>query len=235
MDAAQRIFDLLDEIDDKLQSLTDKINDVLSWVPFFLQWAVDKFKDLWNAAMDKLGQLWDKIKEIVANLGQPWRLNDAKDQWAQLGGPVSAKAVEFSRSQSDVDYEWKGRAADRYALALTDQQKALTSVRDKLTSVVAPALGDIANALYLFFGAVAVALAALVVAIVAATAETGSIVGLPAVPVTIAGAVVIALGAIGGACNNLLGSARSANTTFLNLRNADGDFGPRNWPPAVVS
>jgi hypothetical protein len=234
MDAAQRIYDLLDQIDDKLQSLTNKINDVLSWVPFFLQWAVDKFKDLWNAAMGKLGEFWDKVKQVVADLGQPWRLNDTKDQWARVGGPVSARAVEFSRSQSNVDYEWQGRAADRYALALSDQQKALTSVRDKLTAVVAPALGDIANALFVFFAAVAIALVALVAAIIAATAETGSIIGLPAVPVTIAAAVVIAVGAIAVACNNLLGSARSANTTFLNLRNADGDFGPSNWPPAVV-
>ena len=233
-EAVQRILDLLDDVESKMQSLTDKINDILSWVPWGLGWVVDKFMDLWDKVLEKLGEFWDKVAEFVSNIGQPWDLNAAKDEWIGVGGPVAARAVEASRSQSTVDFEWKGRAADRYAMALPEQQRAITGVRDKLTSVVGPALGDIATALYVFFAAVAGALVILVAAIVTATGEAVSILGLPAVPPTVIAAIAAALVAIGAAINNLLGAARDANTTFLDLQNARSDFGAQNWPPAVV-
>lgn len=233
-EAVDRIFQLLDEVEQKVDSLTGKINSILSWVPWGLGWAVDKFMDLWSGAMSKLGEFWAKVKEIVSNIGAPWDLNSAKDDWASIGGPVSALAVQSSRPQSQVDAEWTGKAADRYALALTEQQKALTGVRDKLTAVISPALGDIANALYLFFGAVAAAILILIAGVVFATGEAVSILGLIAVPPTVITAVVACVAALGLATLNLLGSARSANTVFVNLRNNQGDFGAGNWPPAVV-
>lgn len=233
-EAVDKIMDLLDEIDEKIQWVTDKVNDVLSWVPWGLGWVVDKFKDLWSKAMDKLGEFWDKIREIVAYIGAPWDIQATKNQWVEVGGPVASRAVEADRSQSAVDAEWKGRAADRYALSLGPQGKALTAVQGKLTSQIVPALDSLATALYIFYGLVAGALIALVIAIVTAGGEAVSIIGLPAVPATILVAAGAAIVAIGGGVLQLRGAASGANTTFLQVVNETGDFGAENWPSAVI-
>ena len=233
-DLVQRINDLIEKVKGKLDDLLGKVNDFLSWVPWGLGWVVDKFKDLWNKAMDKMGEFWAKVQEIVSNLGAPWDLNATKDQWIQVGGPVAARATESDRSQSTVDAEWKGKAADRYALSLGPQGKALAAVQSKLTSQIGPALGSIASALYIFYGVVIGALVVLVAAIIAAGGETVSIIGLPAVPAKILGAAIAALVTIGGAVLNLRGAASGANTTFLQVANETGDFGAENWPSAVI-
>lgn len=233
-EAVDRIMDLLDEVDEKVQSLTDKVNDILSWVPWGLGWVVDKFKDLWNTALDKLGEFWDKVKEFVSYIGAPWDLDAAKDTWIELGGPVAARAGEADRSQSAVDGEWKGKAADRYAMSLGPQGKALSAVQSKLTSVIAPAIGTVAGALYLFYAAVAVAIGAMVVGIVTATGEAVSILGLPAVPPTVIAAIGVAILALGTAVMNLRGAAAGANTEFLKVANETGDFGADGWPKAVI-
>ncbi len=170
MDTVERICDLLDEVEEKIEDLRGKMNDILSWVPWGLGWVVDKFMELWDKAMAKLGEFWDKMGEILSNVGAPWDLNGAKEEWGDVGGPVAERASEATRGQSAVDFAWKGRAADRYAMALGEQRNALAAVRDKLTAVVGPALGDVATALYTFFLSIIVAIGLLIVGIVAAIA-----------------------------------------------------------------
>ncbi len=233
-ETVERINQLLQEVDEKIESLRNKVNGILDWVPWGLGWVVDKFMSLWDKAMDKLGEFWDKVQEFVSNIGAPWDLDDAKESWIQAGGPVAARATEADRSQSAVDTEWKGQAADRYALSLAGQQKALTAVQSKLTSVMGPALGKVSSALYIFYGAVIVAIVALVAGIVFATGEAVSILGLPAVPPTVITAIVVAIGAISAAILNLRGQASDANTEFLKVANETGDFGAQNWPQAVI-
>jgi hypothetical protein len=233
-EAVDRIMELLDEVDEKVQSLTDKVNDILSWVPWGLGWVVDKFKDLWSAAMDKLGEFWDKVKEFVSYIGAPWDLSSAKEAWIELGGPVAARASEADRSQSAVDSEWKGKAADRYAMSLGPQGKALAAVQSKLTSVIGPGLSAISIALYAFYAAVVIAIGAMVLGIVTATGEAVSVLGLPAVPPTVIAAVIAAIAALGTATVVLRGVAAGANTDFLKVANETGDFGTDNWPKAVI-
>lgn len=233
-ESVDRIMDLLDEVDEKIQQVTEKVNDILSWVPWGLGWVVDRFRDLWDRAMAKLGEFWDKIREIVSYIGAPWELQAARDRWIEVGGPVAARAVGADRSQSAVDAEWKGRAADRYALSLGPQGKALAAVQSKLTAQIGPALDSVATALYVFYGLVIGALVALVLAIVTASGEAVSIIGLPAVPATILVAVGGAIVAIGTGVVTLRGAASGANTTFLQVVNETGDFGADNWPSAVL-
>jgi hypothetical protein len=233
-EAVERIMDLLDEVDQKVQSLTDKVNSILSWVPWGLGWVVDKFMDLWNVAMDKLGEFWDKVKEFISYIGAPWDLSSTKDQWIELGGTVAARASEADRSQSAVDTEWKGKAADRYALALAAQGKALAAVQSKLTSAIGPALSSVSIALYAFYAAVVIAIGAMILGIVTATGEAVSVLGLPAVPPTVIAAVIAAIVALGTATVVLRGVAAGANTDFLTVANETGDFGTDNWPKAVI-
>lgn len=233
-ETVQRIYDLLDQVDEKIESLRNKINDILRWVPWGLGWVVDKFMDLWGAAMDKLGQFWEQVREFVSNIGAPWDLDAAKEQWISAGGPVAARASEADRSQSAVDTEWKGQAADRYAFSLAGQSKALTAVQSKLTSVMGPALGKVSSALYIFYFAVAGAIAGVVTAVVVATGEAVTILGLPLVPPTVLTAIVAALGLMGAAVANLRAAASDANTEFLKVASETGDFGAQNWPNAAV-
>ncbi|WP_435743640.1 hypothetical protein [Nocardioides sp. SYSU DS0663] len=206
----------------------------VDWVPWGLGWAVDKFMALWDVAMEKMGQFWDKVGEFVSYIGAPWDLNAAADDWVGVGGPVAARATEADRSQSEVDYQWKGRAADRYAFALSAQQKALTAVQSKLTAPMGPALSSLATALYIFFGAVIAAIAILVVAIVTATGEAISILGLPAVPPTVLTGAAAAIAAISAAILNLRGAASSAQDVFSQVASETGDFGAQGWPAAVI-
>lgn len=233
-EAVERINQLLQAVDEKIESLRNKVTGILSWVPWGLGWVVDRFMDLWNTAMDKLGEFWGKVREFTSNIGAPWDLDSAKDQWIGVGGPVAARASEADRSQSAVDAEWKGQAADRYAFSLAAQNKALTAVQSKLTSVVGPALGKVASALYIFYGAVIAALLALIAGILLATGEAVSILGLPAVPPTVITAIIVAIGAISAALLNLRGQASDANTEFLKVANETGDFGERGWPQAAI-
>ena len=119
-------------------------------------------------------------------------------------------------------------------MSLGPQGKALAAVQSKLTSVIAPALGSVSGALYLFYGAVAVAVVAMIVGIVTATGEAVSILGLPAVPPTVIAAVATAILALGTAVMNLRGAAAGANTEFLKVSQETGDVGATDWPRAVT-
>lgn len=235
MDQVARIRELLDEVQEKLDWLVDKINGLLSHVPFYLEWAVNKFRDLWDWAIEKVGQFWDKVVEFVGYLGQPWDLNDARNRWIELGSPVAARASESDKSQSEVDSAWKGRAADKYANALTAQKLALASVQAKLANPMGPALGSLASALYIFFAVVIGVIVALIIAHGVATAEAVSILGLPAVPPTVATAYGAAIVALIGAIANLNNAASSSSTVFRQVAAETADYGTNNWPRAVIS
>ena len=233
-EAIDRINELLDEVTEKLDWVVGKINGLLSHVPGFLHWAVDKFMALWNIVLEKAKQFWDKVVEFVSYLGQPWDLNGAKDDWVSLGGPVAARASQADKSQSDVDFRWEGRAADRYANSLGAQNKALSGVQSKLANPMGPALSSLAGALYIFFGVVIGVIIALVVAHTVAGGEAVSILGLPAVPPTLITAYGVALVALIGAIANLNNAANNANTVFQTVAAEASDFGSGGWPQAVI-
>lgn len=234
MEAVERIRNLLDDIRDKFDWIVSKINSVLSHVPGFLQWAVDKFLALWDKVVEKAGEFWDKVVEFVSYLGQPWDLNAAKNEWLTLAAPVAARGSEADRSQSEVDASWKGQAADRYAFSLGAQQKALTGVQSKLANPIGPALGSLASALYIFFAVVIGALVTLFIAHTVAAGEAVSILGLPAVPPTLITAYGAAIVALIGAIANLNNAASNSNTVFLTVANETADFGVDGWPQAVI-
>lgn len=234
MDQVQRILELLDEVEEKFDSLVGKINSILSHVPFFLRWAADKFMELWDAVVEKWQQFWAKVGEFISYLGAPWDLDAAKDAWNTLGGPVAERGSEADRAQSEVDFEWTGRAADRYALSLGAQRSALTAVRDKLTSAIGPALGGLASAIYIFYGAVIAAVVVLAAGILTATGEAISVLGLPAVPPTVITAIVAAVAALSAAMLNLRSQASAAQSTFDGIAHQTSDFGAGDWPQAVI-
>lgn len=230
----QEIIALLAEVEQKVESLRNKINGILSWVPWGLGWAVDKFRELWDQAMDRLGEFWDMIAPIANGFGAPWVINDRLDEWVDIGANVSEQVTVATTGELDVDNRWTGVARDAYVDALGNQRTALQAIKSTFTDRIVGALGDVSSALWTFFVMLAIAIAAMIAGIVLATGEAVSILGLPAVPPTVILAVVTAIGTIGHGINNLRSACNSANSTFVLLSTERTATGPDNWPRAVI-
>ncbi len=230
----ERLHQLLDEVQDKVDRLVSKVNSILDWVPWGLGWAVDKFKKLWRAAMDKLDEFWGFIAPIMVVIGQPWDISSAQASWNTVGSDVSAEVVTATDGELSVDDNWTGSAAEAYKKALTNQRLALTAIKSTFTDKISPALAGVVSALYMFYVGVGVAIAVMIVGIVTATGEAVSILGLPAVPPTVLVAIVVAIGAITKTGFDLRGAAASAAATFEVLKGERTAFGHDNWPHATV-
>lgn len=230
----QEIIDLLEEVEQKVESLRDKINGILSWVPWGLGWAVDKFRELWDTAMDRLAEFWDLIAPVANGFGAPWVINDRLDEWVEIGARVSEQVTVATTGELDVDNRWTGVARDAYVDALANQKTALQAIKSTFTDKIVAALGDVSSALWTFFVMLAIAIAAMIAGIVLATGEAVSILGLPAVPPTVILAVVTAIGTIVHGINNLRSACSSANSTFVLLSTERTATGPDNWPRAVI-
>lgn len=231
----QKINELLQKVETKVNALVNKINGLLDKVPGWLDWAVDKFQKLWDKAVEKLGEFWDLIVKIVANLGVPWELNNAKDDWEKVGSKTStevATANEGTLQTDDAD-KWSGTAKDSYVKALADQKAALKGIKATFTDKIQPALDSAATAIYIFWGALVVAIGVMIIGIVTATGEAVSILGLPAVPPTVIVAVVACIGAIITGTLVLRGALSTASTTFNTLKGESGDY-PNNWPVSAI-
>jgi hypothetical protein len=230
----EKLRQLLTEVEQKIDHLVDNINGLLDWVPWGLGWAVDKFKDLWNKAMDKLGEFWDFIRPIMILIGRPWDISSAQTDWNTVGSNVSGEVVTATDGELSVDDNWTGTAAEQYKKALANQKAALTAIKTTFTDKIAPALAGMVSALYTFYVGVGVAIAALVIGILAATGEAVSILGLPAVPPTVLVAIVVAIGAILKTGFDLRSAAASANATLSTLKGEQTAFGHDNWPKATI-
>jgi hypothetical protein len=230
----EKLRQLLTEVEQKIDHLVDKVNGILDWVPWGLGWVVDRFKDLWNKAMDKLGEFWDFISPIMILIGRPWDISSAQTDWNTVGSDVSGEVVTATDGELSVDDNWTGTAADQYKKALANQKAALTAIKTTFTDKIAPALAGMVSALYTFYVGVGVAIAALVIGILAATGEAVSILGLPAVPPTVLIAIVVAIGAILKTGFDLRSAAASANATLSTLKGEQTAFGRDNWPKATI-
>ena len=230
----EKLRTLLQEVEQKIDSLVDKVNGILDWVPWGLGWVVDKFKSLWNKAMDKLGEFWDFISPIMVLIGRPWDISDAQSDWTKVGSDVSGEVVTATDGELSVDDNWTGTAAEQYKKALANQKAALMAIKTTFTDKIAPALAGMVSALYTFYVGVGVAIAAMIIGIVAATGEAVSILGLPAVPPTVLVAIVVAIGAIVKTGFDLRSAAASANATMMTLKGENTAFGHDNWPKATI-
>jgi hypothetical protein len=228
----EKINGFLDKVQGKLEELTDKVNGILSHVPFFLQWAVDKFMDLWNKMLDKLGEFWDWFTDKLAYCGDPFGLGDAGDRWnTDLGQPTKALADQIDgEHELLVDDNWTGTAASAYKEQVPDQEAALRSVGQSFATAVDSAMGSLKTGLITFWLAIGAALVALAVAIVLATAAAGTVIGLPAAPVAVIAGVIAFLVAAGTGLAALYLGTSSAADSFRNARQYATD-----WPEFAVS
>jgi hypothetical protein len=232
---ADEIRDLVDRFYRLVQELQDGINDALDWVPFFLNWIVDRIRDLWNDLMNKIKEFFDPLVEILSNLGSPTTVSSTADKWSStVGSPVSGRVALADLGSLSVEDNWKGSAADQYKQKVPLQKTALQNIKTQFTDGISGALKDVSSAIQVFFGIMIGAIGAFIVAIVGALAATGTIVGIPAgivIAITAAGVFGAAFYAAG---ENLKSSCRTAKTV-LDQKKAENTGYPNGaWPVATL-
>lgn len=224
----------IDKIASKTQQLQASINAGLRSLPSFMGWIADKVLEGWNWFLGKLDELWRWMGGVIDELGSPTSLSSTADRWSDdVGGPVSAEVQNADAGALLVDDTWTGVGADQYKQTLPMQKVALQDIKSTFTDGISTALGQVRTALYIFYAAIAVALAALVAGIVGALASSATVVGLPAAPFIAGAAAVAAAAACWGGSENLLSAAASANTLLRQKLNDNSGYRDGHWPPAA--
>lgn len=227
----EKIQALLDKVEAKIEEIRQKVNSILSKVPGFLQWAVDKFIDAWNKMLEKLGEFWDWFSDKLAKVGDPFGLYDTSESWHVKVGEPGKRLADSIDDEHEllVDDTWTGLAATSYKDQVPDQETALRSLGLTFASTVASNLKTMAFGVAAFWITVINGTIALVAAIIAASAATGTIIGLPAVPVLIVMGIVAFLVTAGGGLATLMFTANLAGDGFRNLTRYATD-----WPEFAV-
>ncbi|MDQ4215271.1 hypothetical protein [Microbacterium capsulatum] len=225
MNPAEKVIELLDKIRAKIDEITRLVNAVLDHIPFFLKWVVDKLHEAWDRMIAKLGEFWDWFTDKLSYVGNPGLLNSASETWRSAAGKVSKINDTITASQLSVDDRWKGRAASQYEQSLEPQRRANTSILADYAENVASALSGLAGAIVAFWAAVVVAILTLLGALAGAAIATGTIIGLPAVPVLVTLGIVAFLAAAGFGVYTLTTAAGSSKSTL-----ASTSAGISTWP-----
>lgn len=130
-----------------------------------------------------------------------------------------------------VDDNWDGDGAVVYRQMLPLQKAALEKVKTTITDVLATALDQVRNGIFLFWTGLIGALVSLVVGLIGAIGSSATVFGLPAAPFIAAGAAVTASVALIVGCETLQHACTSANNTLRQKFDDTGFFGG-HWPPA---
>jgi hypothetical protein len=223
---------LLQEIRDKVDELTRKVNETLAKVPGWAGWVVDRVLDAWDAFCEKLGQFWDWFTDKLAYAGDPGGLSDMARRWTDdVAAPVSAQTHEIDDGDLLVDDRWKGDAADQYRQRVPEQKESLEAVRSEYVTALTSALNSMSSGITVFWWGVAAAIVSLAAGIAGALTATGTIIGLPAAPVLAAAGVVVALVALGTTWSVLNNEATSAALALDTAKS----YGLTSWPSFAVS
>lgn len=232
---ADDIRNLVDRFYDKIQELQDAVNDALDWVPFFLDWITDRIQDLWNDLMNKIKSVFEPVKFVLSNLGEPSTLTSTGDKWStQVGAPVSARVGLADLGSLAVDDNWKGSAADQYKQKVPLQKTALQNVKTQFTDGISGALKDVSSAIQLFFGVMVSALTVFVGAIILAIAACITLVGIPAAIIGLIAAGGVFDAALYGTMENLKSACRSAKTTLEQKVSDNTGYPNGAWPVATL-
>jgi hypothetical protein len=228
----EQINATITRIHGKSDEVQNSINGKLKWLPAGVRDAVVAG---WNKFCGVMTDFWDALTDIVTHLGSPENLHNTARLWSSaVGGPVSAKVQVVDAGALSVDDTWSGTAADAYRQLSPGQKAALTAVKSTFTDPVATALSGLAKAIYVFWGALAVALVGLVAGFVSGLASAATILGLPATPFIMITAGLAAGAAIAAGEWNLGSTASDLNVSLQEKLDESTAFPRGQWPPARV-
>lgn len=225
-----RVLELLEKIQQKIDEIVRLINAVLRTLPAALSWIADRVKAAWDTTMRQIQEMWDWLADKLSYVGNPFVLNGAAEGWKLAGGQVSRISDSIFDLNMSVDDRWTGRAADQYKQSLEPQRRATTSIMSDYAENIGNAMSGLAVAIAVFWGAIAVAIVSLLGALAGAAVATGTILGLPAVPVLVGIGIAAFLVAGGVGVTILYVSAGQARTTM-----ASTSAGITSWPAIATS
>lgn len=188
-----------DEIERKIQEFFDKVNDVISWVPWPFDDLIEPIEQGLAKLRQKMQEFWDRLTDFLTNRGDPEKLRQFADEWREtIGNRIGeiAGSIELVRMRSNI--EWEGRAAEAYKTIVPPQGEGLEGVKS-LAIQINTSLKSLANGIEDFWSALLMAFGIFLVAIIGAIFGVLSIVGIPAA----IAAVLVAV----GACVNLVTTA----------------------------
>jgi hypothetical protein len=227
---AQKINDILDKMRRGVDLLVEAVNRILSNVPSWAGWLVDKFQGLWDTFVNKLQEFWDWFVDKLSYVGNPFMLHGAAGGWREVGGLVMNQSRAIDDSDVLVDDNWAGRGADQYKQSLPPQRDAMKSVDADFANNIAGALAQIGNAIAIFWGLVVTATLTAVVGLSVATGTAVSIIGLPAAPPAAYTAVAAAIAQLAAGTIQLYAQTAAAQDTLAKTQS-----GVQTWPAFVTA
>ena len=231
----QEILDLVEELRSRFDSLQNKINDALSWVPWGLGWVVDNIHDAWNYLVEKWNEFWDATTLIFGNMGSPGALEDCAQGWSgTVGSPVSAQVGNADRALLQADDHWTGQAADTYFPKSMLHKTAMEKVQSTYVEAASSALDQVRGGLVKFYAGLITALGALIVGFIGALSSSATIIGIPAGIFIAAGACLVAEAAFYAGGVLLKSDCTTAQTNLLAKMNDNTAFPGGAWPPGAI-
>jgi hypothetical protein len=231
----EQINTLLGQIDTRVGEAQRRINKTLADAWFVPDWLIEQIKNLWNKFVDLLNKLWENLKEVFQNLGDPFKLSDTANEWStKVGTPVSARVSLATEGELGVDNNWTGTAADRYKENLLNQRTALDKVKSNFSTGIADVLSGMALAIWVFWGAVVLGFLAFLGQLIASFGADATILGIPAGILLKITAVVTLGAAITFGIVQLRIEASNATTTLNNKMDFNG-YPNGFWPSATTS
>jgi hypothetical protein len=231
------ILGLLDQIEARFGELRSAVNDVLSRVPGWASWIGDRIHEAWDYMCKQATKFWNWLSNILNNMGDPGNLSSTGSSWNRsVGGPVSAKVQVAEAGSLEADDTWSGTAAENYRQRIGLHKTALDKIKFRMTDGLSSALDTVKTAIYIFWGAVAVALTILVGGLITAIASEASVFGAPAGPFIAAAAILACLTSMTVGGYKLKSDCRSARDLLERqvINESSGYFGG-HWPAGATS
>lgn len=180
-----------DEIERKIQEFFDKVNDVISWVPWPFDDLIEPIEQGMAQLREKMQEFWDRLTDFLTNRGDPDKLKQFADEWREsIGNRIGEIAGDIKLTQMRSNIEWEGRATEAYKTIVPPQSEGLEGIKS-LAIQINTSLKSLANGIEDFWTAILIAFGTFVVAIAAAIIGAVTVVGIPAA----IAAVLVAVGA----------------------------------------
>jgi|SRR5882757_5220768 len=220
------------DIDGDFREFFDKVNSVMDWVPGFLEHLIQPIIDGMEWLGNKIKEFWDGVTEFLDNTGSPSKLEaHAQALFDSVAKPLNTISGDIAIDKMPTHIEWTGSGATAYHTIVPKQEKNASDLKDLATDL-GNTLKELANGIENFWIAMGFAFGALIVGAVAAIIEACTVVGIPAAIATIAGAIGLALAAIGTAVIELKGIYDTIDTSQDTIEQGLVDIGEA-WAKAT--
>lgn len=232
---ATEIEALTRQIDTRIAESQTRINSTLDDSWFLPDWLKVQIVTLWNRFLTMIEQLWESVREVFQNLGDPSKLVETANEWStKVGTPVSTRVSTATEGVLGVDDNWTGTAADRYKEHLLNQRTALDKIKSKFTTGIADALSGMATSIWVFWSAMIVGLIAFIAQLIASFAADATVIGIPVGILLKITAVATLIACISVGIVQLRLAAGNARTALNNTMDFTG-YPDGSWPLATTS